>query len=75
MSEPTIRRWLESDRIPAPYLRETTRHIFVYSIGELETIARVLHHHQQEYAYLSNQHEQVIHTMFQYIQAYRAHNI
>jgi hypothetical protein len=70
-----MRRWLESDRIPAPYLTETVRGVKVYSHGELETISRVLHHHQQEYAYLSNQHESVIHTMFQYIQAYRAHNI
>lgn len=74
-SEANLRRWLEADRIPGPYLRETTRGYLVYSYGELETIARVLHHHQQEYAYLTAQHEHVTHTMFQYIQAYRAHHI
>lgn len=74
-SEPNFRRWLDADKIPGPYLRDRGRGYLVYSVGELETIARVLHHHQQEFAYLTQQHEHIIHTMFQYVQAYRSQYI
>lgn len=61
--------------MPLPYLRETTHGHMVYSVGELEVICRVLARHEQEFAYLTQQHEHIVQTMFQYVHAWRAHNI
>lgn len=69
----TIRRWLDRDIIPAPYLDDGRTK--VYSIGELEVIAAVLAKHREDFQYLCEKHEHVKHDMHQRMQAYRAHNI
>lgn len=61
--------------MPEPYLRETTRNNKVYSIGELELVARILAAHEQEFVNYSTQHRHVIETMHQHISAYRAQHI
>lgn len=75
MSEPSLRRWVRDDMIPSPYLRETTRNLFVYSRGEIEVLARELAAHQQQYAYYCQDHQDRRHAIFQHMQAYRDSNI
>lgn len=63
--------------MPLPYLQETVRRVSVYSVGELEVIANVLRQHEHEYSNLTRTGSGavVVQTLFQYVHAYRAHNI
>ncbi len=68
----TIRRWIDHDMLPAPFLREVGGHaVMVYSKGELEVIARVLSRHAGDYQYLCEKHDHVRHDMHQHVHAYR----
>jgi len=75
MSEQNMRRWINEDMVPAPYLGETTRGLKVYSRGEIEVLARQLAAHQQHHAYYCAQHESTRHAIFQHMQAYRVSNV
>lgn len=68
----TIRRWLQADRIPAPYLEDAARHHMVYSAGELEVIARVIAEHEREFVYLIAEHTHIVESLHQAVHAYRA---
>jgi transcriptional regulator with XRE-family HTH domain len=68
----TLRRWLEGDRLPAPYLEDVARHHKVYSVGELETIARVIAAHEREFVYLVAENTHIVHMLHQAVHAYRA---
>lgn len=63
------------DKIPAPYLRETTRNLRVYSVGELTTIAAVLSRREAAFTYLTTTDHTAISEMRECIHAYRAHHI
>lgn len=68
----TIRRWIDADKIPEPYLRDLSRGYLVYSVGELQTMARVIAEHEQEFNYLVSEHNQVIERLHQAVSAFRA---
>jgi len=68
----TIRRWIESDKIPGPYLQDVSRGYRVYSRGELEVMARIIAQHEQEFNYLVSNHNPVVETLQQAVSAYRA---
>lgn len=74
-AELTIRRWIDADKIPEPYLRETTRNLRVYSLGEVQVIARVLARREADFTYLTSTDHAAIAEMQEYMQAYRAHHI
>lgn len=67
----TIRRWLGDDKIPAPILRDTTKNHMVYSVGELEVMARVIAQYEQEFTYLATARTHVVETLQQAVHAYR----
>ncbi len=68
----TIRRWIESDKIPAPYLEDVQRHYLVYSVGELEVLARIIAQHEREFTYLASEHNDISLRIHQAIFGYRA---
>lgn len=68
----TIRRWIEAEKIPAPYLRDLARNYSIYSRGELEVMARIIAAHEQEFNYLVSHHNPVIETLQQAVSAYRS---
>ena len=74
-SDLTFRKWIQEDLIPEPILRDVIRGYRLYSQGELQSIARVLAEHEQEFAYYAVRHEATRHRMFQHVQAYRAHSV
>lgn len=74
-SELGVKRWVADGIIPPPYLRDTIRNFRHYSAGELRVIARVLKEHEEEFRYLSAKHTVTIHTMWQAVQAFRAHSV
>lgn len=71
-SEATMRRWIAGDKIPAPYLQDVRTHHMVYSVGELEVIARIIARHEQEFLYLVAEHTHIVETLQQAVHAYRA---
>lgn len=71
----TLRRWLLADRIPAPYLEDVARHYMVYSVGELEVIARLIAQHEREFVYLVSEHTHIVQSLHQAVHAYRAEYI
>lgn len=68
----TIRRWLEADRLPAPHLEDIANHYRVYSVGELEVIARLIASHEREFVYLVSENTHIVESLHQAIHAYRA---
>jgi hypothetical protein len=71
-NELTLRRWIDRDLIPAPYLFEQSkRKVPLYSKGELEVIARELARHGEEFQNYCEKHEHVRHSIHQHMQAYR----
>ena len=68
----TIRRWIDSDRIPPPYLTDVARDYKVYSVGELRTMATIIGRHEREFMYLVAENTYVIQELHQAIHAYRA---
>lgn len=70
-SQATLRRWLEADKIPAPYLRDTSRGWMVYSVGELEVMARVISQFEAEFNYLISDRTHIVETLQQAVHAYR----
>jgi hypothetical protein len=71
----TLRRWVEADKIPAPYLQDTQRGYMVYSVGELEVIARIVAQFEQEFVYLATGHTHIVETLHQVVHGYRAQYI
>lgn len=72
----TLRRWIDDDKIPGPYLRELSKNHRVYSVGELEVVARVLAQHERDFVYLAgNDGKYAVETLQQAIHAYRAQYI
>jgi len=71
----TIRRWIESDRIPRPYLTDTHKELRVYSAGELEVMARIIGQHERDFLYLTAENRHVVEHLHQAVHAYRAQHI
>lgn len=71
----TLRRWIDGDKIPAPYLSEVVRRHKVYSVGELQVIARVIAQHEREFVYLVSEHTHIVETLQQAVHAYRSEYI
>jgi hypothetical protein len=74
-SEAQFRRWLETDIVPEPYLRESIRGHRVYERGELEQVARILARHAREFSYLGQAHQSVINDIHQHVHAYRVGDV
>lgn len=74
-NQATFRRWIESDKMPAPCLRETTRSYLVYSVGELQVIAGAISEHERDYSYLVSQYTHVVEALHQAVHAYRAEHV
>jgi hypothetical protein len=68
----TLRRWIDADKIPAPYLQDVSKKNYVYSAGELRVVARVLSQHEREFTYLVSEHNHVVETLHQAVHAYRS---
>ena len=68
----TLRRWLQSDRMPAPYLEDVQRHHKVYSAGELAVIAGIIAQHEQAFVYFVKEHTHIVESLHQAGHAYRA---
>lgn len=73
----TLRRWIADDKLPAPYLEElgTGRSLLVYSVGELEVIARQIAAHEREFVYLAGESTHIIEALQQAVHAYRVEYI
>lgn len=74
-AELTIRRWIEADKIPAPYLLDTSRQLRVYSIGEATTMATVLARQESAYSYLTSTNAAALTDMHESMHAYRSHHV
>ncbi len=72
----TLRRWLEIDKIPSPYLKDIGNNAMVYSVGELEVIVRIISQNEREFMYSSSpEHNYIIQALHQAIHGYRANFI
>lgn len=71
----TIRRWIEADKIPEPYLEDTQYHWKVYSVGELSVIAGILARHEREFTNFVSEHTMIVETLHQAVHAFRAEHI
>jgi hypothetical protein len=71
-SLPNFRRWITTELIPPPYLKDASRGHYCYCIGELQILARILAAHEREYAYFCAKHETVSNQMHQMIGGFRA---
>lgn len=71
----TIRRWVSGDKIPAPYLTEVVHKHKVYSVGELQVMARIIAQHERDFTYLVSEHTHIVETLQQAIHAYRSEYI
>lgn len=74
-TELTLKRWIAEDLIPAPILRDTTRHYFQYSVGELDVIARELQEHEREFTYYAVAHTATRERIAQHMFAFRQQHI
>lgn len=68
----TIRRWLDADKMPAPHLQDINRKVMVYSVGELEVMARIISQLEESHIYLATEQTHVVETLHQATHAYRA---
>lgn len=68
----TIRRWVADDKMPAPYLQDVAKGHRVYSVGELQVVARIIGQHEREFAYLTTEHTHIVETLQQAVHAYRS---
>lgn len=68
----TLRRWVSDDRLPGPILEDTQHHYPVYSVGELEVIAREIARHEQEFVNLVTRHAHIVEQLQQAVFAYRS---
>lgn len=68
----TIRRWLEADKLPAPYLTDVAKGYTVYSVGELQVIARTIGQFEQQFSYLISENTHIVETLHQAVHAYRS---
>lgn len=71
----TLRRWIEADKIPEPYLHDVQRGHRVYSVGELQVVARVLGLHEREFTYFVSDYNHTVETLHQALHAYRSEYI
>lgn len=71
-SESTLRRWIQEGVFPEPVLEDSSRHYYVYSIGELQVIARILHNHEKSGSYLTRSDSVTINELLQAVQGYRS---
>lgn len=71
-SESTLRRWIQEGIFPEPMLEDTSRHTMVYSVGELQVIARILHKHEKTGSYLTRTDLVTINELLQAVHGYRS---
>lgn len=74
-SELTFKRWLDTDLIPAPVLRDTSRMYRQYSVGELRILAALLAEHEREFSYYAVAHTAMRERIMQGIFGFRMHSI
>lgn len=74
-SEMTVRRWIQDDKLPEPYLRDVSRqNVRVYSIGEVRIIHDVLSR-RDGFAYLTSTDNHAITELNERLHHYRAESI
>lgn len=71
----TLRRWIEADKVPEPYLHDLARGYAIYSVGELQVMARVIGQHEREFNYFVSEHNSIVETLHQAVSAYRSEYI
>lgn len=70
-TELTLKKWIATDMIPAPVLRDTSRGYRHYSVGELRIMARVLAEHERDNAYYTTGSIYTKERLMQAVHAYR----
>lgn len=71
----TLKRWIDTDMIPYPILRDTSRHYLQYSVGELDVIARELQQHEREFTYYAETHTATRERIAQHVFAFRQQHV
>lgn len=74
-AELTFKRWIYDGLIPDPILKETMRGHKLYSVGELQVIARILAEHERDYSYFTSKHEETSNRIWQMVTGFRATSI
>lgn len=67
----TLKRWIKDKLVPEPQLIGGNYNYRHYSEGELQSIAKVLVEHEQEYDYLHHTHTMTVNRIWQEVEAYR----
>lgn len=70
----TFKRWVSEKLLPPPCLFCTQRGYKHYSLGEMQTIARVLTRHFSQYDYLHGTHYVTVNELWQSVEGYRKEN-
>ena len=70
----TFKRWINDNIIPPPILSCTSYNYMHYSLGELQSIVRILKEHEKNYEYLSTANDKTINQLWHDIEEYRKSN-
>jgi len=67
----TLKRWIKQEIIPEPVVTDTVKGHKHYTKGELQTIARILIEHENEYTYLKQTHTDTVSRLHEVVTAHR----
>jgi len=67
----TLKRWIQQGIIPEPVATDTVKGHKHYTKGELQSIARILIEHENEYTYLKQTHTDTVDRLHEVVSAYR----
>lgn len=67
----TLKRWIRQGIIPEPVVTDTVKGHKHYTEGELQSIARILIEHENEYTYLKQTHTDTVARLHEVVSAYR----
>lgn len=67
----TLKRWIKQGIVPEPIVTDTVKGHKHYTKGELQTIARILIEHENEYTYLKLDHTDTVSRLHEVVTAYR----
>lgn len=67
----TLKRWIQQGIIPEPVVTDTVKGHKHYTKGELQSIARILIEHENEYTYLKQTHTDTVDRLHEVVSAYR----
>lgn len=70
----TLKRWIRDGILPPPIYKDSTYGYMHYSVGELQTVAKILASHERVYDYLRREHEETINRLWQAVEGHRKSN-